>query len=373
MLKYIAPGVVVVENGVVPPGYKLYTPPNHSDTVQHRTVSGKNWVEIEPSPQFARDCAYYLNPLHYGIIPANEEAVPAIKIKDRYLQSKLANPSDKVFNNAPFGYAVIDDLETKFLFADLDLHKKGSLLTHEACYQLGISKELYYKAMFQASKDKPSIHLLFRLDNEMLQLFREDQQLRPENHDRYFKSKMTSDNDSRIPENVELKLHPSFGNVRLKPGKRLLLKQRNEFPLITNYLKEIVLDIMNDNKTRTLRQIERANEAAKRTQNLSQSDLNEEQKRRCDMGRALLDGCIRDIKSCTGNRHDLINEKALKVASYSADGMIDLNLAYDKLLAAAFTTGYSKKECVTTIKTAFRDGVKPAKTRRFILKPRKQK
>ena len=328
------------------------------------------YVELTESPHFARDAYYYLSPMNYAVIPAiddGDETLPQVRFKNQYLQERIADINSKAFNNANSALTIIDNAETKFLFIDLDLHKKGSLPTHEACYELGISKELYYKSMFQARLDGRSIHLLFRLDNEMLQLFREDQQ----RNDKYFTSDMKTIHDDRIPNNVELKLHSAFGNVRLKPGKRLYLKSRNEFPVITNFLKSIVLDIRNRNEQSVIDRKEKARQAEIRMQHMTTADLDEDQKGRRNKGAALLKGCLEDIRNCSGGRFRMINDKVLKVGSYSVDGQIDQASAYTLLLEAALSTGYSRKKVLTTVKDAWEFGLD--NPLRFTLKPRRQK
>ena len=345
-------------------------PVDHSGGVQDRTVSGKNWVELGNTGHFARDAYYYLSSRNYAVVPAiddGDETLPQVRFKNQYLQEKIATINSKAFNGANSALTIIDDAETKFLFIDLDLHKQGSLPTHESCYQLGISKNLYYEAMFQASKEKPSIHLLFRLDDETLQLFREDQQ----RGDKFFTSDMKTIHDDRIPNNVELKLHSAFGNVRLKPGKRLYLKSRNEFPVITNFLKRIVLDIRNRNEQSVIDRKEKAKQAEIRMQNMSIEDLDEDQKARRKKGAALLNGCLEDIRNCSGGRFRMINDKVLKVGSYSADGQIDQASAYSLLLEAALSTGYSRKKVLTTVKNAWEFGLD--NPLRFTLKPWRKK
>ena len=319
------------------------------------------WVELADSPHFAKEVYYHLSVSGYAIVPARREndgsTIPKVKIKNRYLQKQIADINNKVFNDAPSAFAIVDNMETKFLFIDLDLHKPNSLPTHEACYNLGIDKRLYYKSMFQARKDGKSVHLLFRLDDEMLRLFREDQKRAENNQGRYFTTEMKTKHDERIPLNVELKIHSAFGNVRLKPEKRLYLKSRDEFPLITNFLKSIVLDIMSTNKDNVIQQKQRADEAAKKRQAITFEDLSEEQERRCQKGIKLLNGCLNDIKGCTGGRWEMINKKTLKVAHYAVDGGLDQNAAYDQLLNAAFLTGYSRKKCIDTVRNAWAYGL----------------
>ena len=349
---------------------EFLTQTNHSGNTQANRL---RWVELADSPHFAKDAHYYLSTMNYAIIPATREddgsTIPKVKIKNKYLQEQIADINNKAFNNAYSAFAVVDNNTVKFLFIDLDLHKNGSLTPREACNQLQIDPSVFKQARFQTSLDGRSVHLLFRLDNETLQLFREDQKQADNNRSRCFTTDMKTNHDERIPLNVELKLHPAFGNVRLKPNKRLYLKSRNEFPLITNHLKEIILDIKNRNEQAINEQKEKARQAEIRMQNMSMADLDEDQKGRRNKGAALLKGCLNDIRNCSGGRFQTINDKVLKVGSFAVDGQIDQTSAFELLLEAALSTGYPRKKTITTVKDAWRDGLKNPK--RFILKPRR--
>ena len=349
---------------------EFLTQTNHSGNAQANRL---RWVELADSPHFAKDAHYYLSPMNYAIIPATREddgsTIPKVKIKNKHLQEQIADINNNAFNNAYSAFAVVDNMETKFLFIDLDLHKNGSLTPREACNQLQIDPSVFKQARFQTSLDGRSVHLLFRLDNETLQLFREDQKQADNNRSRCFATDMKTNHDERIPLNVELKLHPAFGNVRLKPKKRLYLKSRNEFPSITDHLKGIVLDIKNRNEQAIKEQKQKAKEAEIRMKNMSMADLDEDQKGRRNKGQGLLTGCLEDIRNCSGGRFRIINDKVLKVGSFAVDGQIDQTSAFELLLEAALSTGYPRKKTITTVNAAWKKGLESP--RRFILKPRR--
>ena len=337
--------------------------------VQHTQESRPARIELPPSSQFAREAAFHLNRCNYAVIPANNikdgdrvKSVPKLKtIKGFWQQNQLGDPQGNLFNNAESAFAVVDNDMYKFLFIDLDLHKLGSLSTRDACGLLGIDEALYRSSMFQAHLSKRSIHLLFRLDNEMMELFRLDQWREENNMDRYFKSQMITTSDSRIPENVELKLRPDYGNVRLKPDKRIFLKTRDQFPIIPDYLKEIVMDIRNRNEQMINEQIQQAELASYRRQNMNMNELNADQQRRYKYGQKALNRIIEDIKNTKTYRQNNINNNVFRVGRVAVDWQLDLDLTYDLLLNASLSTGIQRKRGIDTVRNAWKQGLsKPA-------------
>ena len=96
----------------------------------------REWVELAESAHFARDSYYHLSSLNYAVVPAiddGDETLPQVRFKNQYLQERIADVNSTAFDNANSALIIIDDMETKFLFIDLDLHKQGTAKHTQHC------------------------------------------------------------------------------------------------------------------------------------------------------------------------------------------------------------------------------------------------
>lgn len=330
-----------------------------------RIAAGKT-IRIHESPEFARIAAYWLNQYGFAVCPSNTskdgtKTTPRMSTKGCYLQKHFSHPDKPIFDNSYTGFTVIDTPDYRFLFLDLDLHKSDILTARMVCDQLGISEEMFRQSRFQSNLTGDSVHLLFRCDRDMMQALATDDKRFEQGTETSFKTSMTSEHDYRIPENVEFKLQRHFGNVRLKPDKVLYLKDRSEFPLIPETLKNIITDIKARNEENIMHRVIGAQEALKARENrpVIASTTAEEYKEKYIND--FVNGVLSDITNASAMRENVINKKSFRMGQYCENFKLDHSETLELLLNAALATGQEYRIAKSAVKRGFYAGLKKSK------------
>ena len=330
-----------------------------------KKAAGKR-IRIHNTQEFCRIAAYWLNQYGFAVVPANtstdgKDTKPRLLTKDRFLQAHFAPPNTPIFDNSYTGFTIIDTPEYKFLFLDFDLHKRKTLSARMACQQLGISEDMFKAARFQTNRTGDSVHLLFRCDYDLARELRTDDKRFEQNSETAHKTSITSEQDSRIPEDVELKLQRGFGNVRLKPDKILYLKDRSEFPLIPDTLRNIIMDVKAKNEEAIMHRMIAAQEAIKARENrpLTASTKAEEYKEKYIND--FVNGVLSDITNASVMRENVINAKSFRAGQYCENFKLDQNETIELLLQAALSTGQEYRIAKSAVKRGFSAGLKKAK------------
>ena len=308
-------------------------------------------VRLQTGAGFSRGAATLFNPLGYAVVPkfigrdGKEHYKP---YKGRYQQDLICPVNDTSFNNSQMALLVVDDPQYHFAFVDCDLHK-GTTTAAMVREQFQLSNETFERSVIQSTSDAKSIHLLFRIPADLWKQIEQDTQRQGE---KSFVTSIKNTVDSRVPADVEIKIHRQFQQIRLKPGKVLFVKKRSEFPVLPGYLQSIITDVR-DRKQASIDQRQQARAAAKPADT---SNLNRLQKRKHAWAMTKVDRKVEVIQGLTGDRHNQINNLALEVGHYIDSCQLDYNYVREKLMAAGRTTGLEESRLKEAVDSGLNDG-----------------
>lgn len=310
-------------------------------------------VRLQTGAGFSRGAATLFNPLGYAVVPkfigrdGKEHYKP---YKGRYQQDLICPVGDTAFNNSEMALLVVDDPGYHFAFVDCDLHK-GATTAAMVREQFQLSNETFERSVIQSTSDAKSIHLLFRIPADLWKQIEQDTQRQGE---KSFVTSIKNTVDSRVPADVEIKLHRQYQQIRLKPDKVLFVKGKSEFPVLPGYLQSIVTDVR-DQRQASIDQRQQARAAAP----APTCDMNRLQKRRRGWGMGLLNDLIGEITGLvSGDRHNGINDRALRIGHYIESCQLDYSYVYEKLMEAGRITGLEESSIREAVTSGLRDGQK---------------
>lgn len=311
-------------------------------------------IKLKEGPGFSRAAAEAFNPLNYGVVPqftGKDGKLHYKPYKNLYQQFAICLVNDASFNDSRMSLLIVDDDEYHFVFVDCDLHKDGSLTAKQVREQLGIDYETFSQAVIQSTEDATSIHLLFRIPADLWNQIVEDTARTGE---KAFKTSIKDSDDSRVPQNVEIKLHRQYQQIRLKPGKVLFCKEKSEFPMLPESIRTIITDARDSKQA----EIDRRQQARANARPVDTTDLNRLEKRRHGWAMTKVRRKVEEIQGLTCDRHNQINNCGLEIGHYIDSCQLDYNYVYEELMAAGRTTGLEENRIREAVISGLRDGRK---------------
>ena len=268
---------------------------------------------IKQGPNFGIEAAQLYNQFGYAVIPAwmdGTQPKPSAEWGGKYLQNKIAPLASKQFKNSRAGFVVIDNPDQHMAWIDIDCHEFDPAFVRRAVMNaFGIDANLFNQSLFQHNQEQTSVHLMFRMPDLIRRRIVRDH----DSGNDLFVTNMKNIDDSRIPLDIEFKFARQFEQIRLKPTKTVYVKPRDEFPMMTDKMQGIMMDIYRNRKQK----FESRTKPIPFKRSAPITDGSSEQKRRHDRGISIMDGIIGDIMSSgSGGRWNTIRKKAFKAGKF---------------------------------------------------------
>ena len=310
-------------------------------------------IMIQPGEGFGLEAVRIFNPLGYAVAPAYEQKgkfIPAVKFGGLWLQNDIASLDNEKFLNSPAGYIILCSDSQAMAWLDCDTHGQPADQVRAIVKQaFGLTDAQFDQAMFQHNPERNSIHLVFRVPHDLRARVIADRNAQTN----FYCTEMKSKHNARIPPKIEFKMSRDYCQCRMKPGKFLYPKVREDFPLMTHTMIEIVEGIRNSRQTAV-----QARPAAKPF--MPPTDPNDDkQARREQIGRNAVTGILGDIESVgKGCHNQTVFEKSLRCGKYYQSWNVSKDWLIGELTRAAISSASpeDKSKAPKTVRDGFKIG-----------------